>query len=157
ATGATEALAELKIAPVDIVISDMRMPGLDGASLLAKIKEDYPATARLILSGHAERDAILRALPVAHQFLSKPCDATVLRTAIERTCDLHRLLEDEAIRQVVGRLDRLPSVPQTYVELTEAASRPGASTSDFATIIERDPAMSAKVLQLVNSAYFGVA
>lgn len=157
APGAQAALAELGKAPFDIVVSDMRMPGMDGAALLFKVKAEYPGTARLVLSGHADRAAVLRALPVAHQFLSKPCDAVVLRAAIERTCDLHRLLENETVRRVVGNVEKLPSVPRTYTALTEAAANADAGIADFARIVESDPAMSAKVLQLVNSAYFGSA
>lgn len=157
AAGANEALAELEKAPFDVVVSDMRMPGMDGAALLAKTRELYPATARIILSGHSERDAILRSLAVAHQFLGKPCEADHLRAVIERTSALHGMLADENIRRLVGKLERLPSVPRTYAELTEAVALPGTSVSEIADIVRRDPAMSTKILQLVNSAYFGLA
>lgn len=157
AAGATRALAELAKAPVDVIVTDMRMPQMDGAALLARVKEEYPGTARLVLSGHAGRDAVLRGLAVAHHFLSKPCDPDDLRIAIERTCHLLRLLEDQAIRRVVGTLEKLPSVPKTYVALTEAASRSGTGIGEIAKIIQSDPAMSVKVLQLANSAYFGRA
>ena len=151
------ALAELEKTPFNVIVSDMRMPGMDGATLLEKVKDRYPSVARIVLSGHAEQEAVVRALPVAHQFLSKPCDADVLRDVIERTCNLQALLRDDAVRQIVGRLDKLPSVPQSYVELTQATTRANVSLAEIAGIIERDPAMSAKVLQLVNSAYFGLA
>ena len=76
ALGGQAALDELTQRPFDVVVSDMRMPGIDGATLLTRVKEMYPASARIILSGHADRDSIVRALPVAHQFLNRPCDAT---------------------------------------------------------------------------------
>jgi HD-like signal output (HDOD) protein/CheY-like chemotaxis protein len=157
ATSGAEALEVMERSPADVIISDMRMPGMDGAALLAQVKARWPRTARLILSGHAEREAILRALPVTHQFLSKPCDVGVLRVAIERTLEVQTLLHDEAIERVVGQMERLPSLPRTYLELTAAANDMGAGVSDFTRIIQRDPAMSAKALQLVNSAYFGCA
>jgi HD-like signal output (HDOD) protein len=157
ATGGEAALAELRRQPFDVVVSDMRMPGMDGAALLGQVKEEFPATARLVLSGHAEREAVMRALPVAHQYLSKPCDADTLRVAIERTCDLQRLLADESIRKVVGKVAHLPSVPRTYTALVEAAGDPKTDAGVVAGIVENDPAMSTKILQLVNSAYFGCA
>lgn len=156
AIGADAALEQLKKQPVSIVVSDMRMPGLDGAALLAQVKALYPTVARLVLSGHAERDAFLRAMPVAHQFLAKPCDAQTLRTALERTLQFADALQNEALRGIIGSLDRLPSVPKMYVELTAIAQDPTKGLSDLATVVERDPAMSATVLQVVNSAYFGV-
>ncbi len=156
APGGQAALEELKKSPFDVVVSDMRMPVIDGAALLAQVKQLYPASARIILSGHAEREAVVRALPVAHQFLSKPCDAGLLRIVVERACELQTLLQNENIRQVIGKLDKLPSVPKTYWELTEAAARPDVIIDDLAAIVERDPAMTVKVLQLVNSGYFGL-
>lgn len=157
ALGGQQALVELARAPFDVVVTDMRMPGMDGVALLQKVKELYPATARIILSGHAEREAVVHALPVAHQFLSKPCDAELLRTVIQRASGLQALLQDDKVRQVIGRVDRLPSVPKVYWELTQAAARPEVGLGELARIVEQDSAMAVKVLQLVNSAYFGLA
>jgi HD-like signal output (HDOD) protein len=157
ATGAEGALDELERAPFDVVVSDMRMPGMDGAQLLQVVKDRYPGTARIVLSGHAEREAVMRTLPVAHQYLSKPCEVEQLRSVITRTCNLQALLHDEKIRDVVAHFDALPSAPKLYWEITEAASRPNTSLGDIATIVEKDPALVAKLLQLVNSAYFGLA
>lgn len=141
----------------DVVVSDMRMPGMDGAEFLTEVKRRFPGTARLVLSGHAERAAIVRALPVAHQFLDKPCDTTALRTAVERTCRLQRLLGGEEVRKVVGAITTLPTVPSLYQKLLAVIGDPKASLSDVAKVIEQDPAMSGKVLQLVNSSFFGAA
>ncbi|MEQ1569215.1 MAG: response regulator [Myxococcota bacterium] len=156
-TSGSAALTELARGPFDVIVSDLRMPQMDGSQLLQRVKDRYPAMARIVLSGHAERDTVVRALPVAHQFLSKPCDADVLRVVIERTCALQALLQDEAIRRVVGRIDKLPSVPSTYLDLTRAIGRPEVRVADLAPIVERDPAMAVKVLQLVNSEYFGLS
>jgi HD-like signal output (HDOD) protein len=155
AVGGAEALEELARRPFDVVVSDIRMPGMDGAQLLTTVKDLYPSVSRIVLTGHADRDAAMRVLPVAHQFLTKPCDAGALRVAIERTQALHALLASQEIRDIVGRLHSLPSVPKTYLELTEAARDPNKGLGDLTAIVQRDPAMSTKVLQIVNSAYFG--
>jgi putative nucleotidyltransferase with HDIG domain len=157
ARGSAAALAELELAAYDVIVSDMKMPGMDGPALLQVIKDRYPAAARIVLSGQAERDAVLRALPVAHQFLSKPCDIDLLRAVIDRTCNLQMLLQDDAIRRVVGKLDTLPSVASSYWALTRALQQQEIGLADVAAIVEQDPGMTAKVLQLVNSAYFGLA
>jgi HD-like signal output (HDOD) protein/CheY-like chemotaxis protein len=154
-TGGHEALEALARQPFDVVVSDIRMPEMDGAQLLNRIKADHPSVARIVLTGHADRDAVLRVLPVAHQFLTKPCESGALKIAIERTQALHALLASDEIRGVVGRLVSLPSAPQTYLALTEAARDASTGIADLTAIVERDPAMSTKVLQLVNSAYFG--
>jgi len=157
ATSAEAALAEFASSAFDIIVCDMRMPGMDGATLLGRIKDDYPETTRIVLSGQADREGIVRALPVTHQFLSKPCEGDVLRGVLERTCRLRALLVNDTVKKIIGRVHRLPSVPGIYWELVNAASLPDVGAADIAAIVEREPAMTAKVLQLVNSAYFGLA
>jgi HD-like signal output (HDOD) protein len=152
-----DALAELGKAPFDVIVTDMRMPGMDGGTLLRHVKDAHPTIARIVLSGHAEQDCVMRSLAVAHQFLSKPCDGDVLQAVIERTCNLQALLQDEATRKAVGQVDKLPSTARTYWALTDAVRKPDVGTAVLAGIVEEDPAMPAKVLQLVNSAYFGLS
>jgi HD-like signal output (HDOD) protein len=157
AVGGPAAIAEFDRSTFDVVVTDMRMPGMDGAELLQRIKETHPRTARIVLSGQAEREAVMRALPVAHQFLSKPCDVGQLRLAIQRTCNLQALLHDESVRTLIGQLDKLPSAPQLYWDITNAATQTNISLDDIAQIVERDPAFTAKLLQIVNSAFFGLS
>jgi HD-like signal output (HDOD) protein len=155
ALGGQVALEEIRKEPFDIVVSDMRMPGVDGAMLLNVIKDECPATVRIMLSGHADREAIVRALPALHQLLSKPCDAATLRGAIERSLDGADVDRDAKIRRIVGGVDKLPTPPDIYFDLTRLMQSPASSVSDVARVVTRDPALSAKLLQLVNSAYFG--
>ncbi len=155
ALGGEAALDELRKAPFDVIVSDMRMPGMDGPTLLSTVKRDYPNIVRIVLSGHAEQTAIFRALPVAHQFLAKPCEPERMCAVVERACRLQALLSDETLRLAVGNIERLPSLPATYQALMEAMAMPNASARSIARIIEQDSAMAAKILQLVNSACFG--
>jgi HD-like signal output (HDOD) protein/ActR/RegA family two-component response regulator len=155
ALGGQLALDEIRKAPFDIVVSDMRMPGMDGAMLLNAIKDECPATVRIMLSGHADREAIVRALPALHQLLSKPCDANTLRGAIERSLDGSNVDRDMRIRRIVGGVDKLPTPPQLFFELSQLMQSPTTSVADVAKVVTRDPGLSAKLLQLVNSAYFG--
>ncbi len=156
APGGEAALALMEASPFDVIVSDMRMPGMDGASLLWRVREVHPEVVRIVLSGHTELSTALRVVPVAHQFLAKPCDAEMLRVAIERACHLKALLSDDSIRRTVTALGDLPSVPRTYEALTQALADPDASLQLVAKIVEQDVGISAKVLQLVNSAFFGI-
>jgi HD-like signal output (HDOD) protein/CheY-like chemotaxis protein len=155
-TGGDSALNELLAAPYDVIISDMRMPGMDGATLLRKVQEDYPHIVRIVLSGQTENEISRRMVHVAHQFLSKPCDGRELQQVIEHACDLQALLEQPALRQVVGQIGQLPVKPSLYTKLVQILENPNSSLSDAATLIEKDLATSAKMLQLVNSAFFGL-
>src|SRR3979411_3026664 len=86
------ALDELAKTPADVLVSDMRMPGMDGWELLAEVRKLYPQTVRLVLSGHADARSIMRAVGTAHQYLAKPCESGALKAAISQTHMLRALL-----------------------------------------------------------------
>jgi HD-like signal output (HDOD) protein len=157
AVGGEAALQACEAGAFDVVISDMRMPGMDGATLLGHIRDRFPSTVRIVLSGYSDSGLSTRAVPVAHRFLAKPCSGAELQATIERVCILQDLLSKAELRQVVGTVGELPSLSSTYTSLLEAVKNPNTSIVQVAEIIERDMAMSAKVLQLVNSAFFGLA
>lgn len=151
------ALAACEQAPFDVVVSDMRMPGMDGAALLAEVQRRHPDTVRIVLSGHADRAGAARAARVAHQFLAKPTDAAGLTETIERACQLRDTLSSPGIREILGRIGSLPALPTLYMNLVEVLNRPNAQVEEIAAIISRDIGMSTKVLQLVNSTMFGIS
>jgi HD-like signal output (HDOD) protein/CheY-like chemotaxis protein len=155
AVGAEGALEIIRNEPIDVVVTDMHMPGVDGPMLLGAIKEDNPDIVRIMLCPLSEIDSVFVALPVSHQILSKPLDADALWNAIERIYALRELLTD-SLRKKIGSLQQLPSVPTVYLEMMSAMSRFDVTPNKIARIIERDAAMSAKTLQLVNSACFGL-
>ncbi|HEY0253097.1 MAG TPA: HDOD domain-containing protein [Kofleriaceae bacterium] len=155
ALGGEEALAYLEGGRFDVVVSDMRMPKIDGAQLLTIVQERWPATCRIVLSGHAEREAMLRVLPVMHVFLAKPCDPKTLRSAIERLLSVSAHTEDQALRSLIGRVDKLPTPPRLYQTLTKLANDPRASLDDIHRAIAADTAFAAKIMQIANSAAFG--
>ncbi len=157
AVGGEAALQAFETGTFDVVITDMRMPGMDGATLLGHIRDRFPGTARIVLSGYAEGALATRALPVAHRFLTKPCGAAELQDAIERVCALQEILCAPQLRKIIGAIGELPSLSRTYASLTRAVADPNTSISRIADIIEQDLAMSAKVLQLVNSAFYGLS
>jgi HD-like signal output (HDOD) protein len=156
ALGGKAALEALAAEPFDVIVSDMRMPNMDGATLLAAVREAYPDIVRIVLSGHTEVGLEIRAVQVAQQFITKPCTPETLRGVISRACNLQSLLVDATIRAVVGTMEALPSLPRLYSALTQAVSDPDVSLHDIGDIVGQDVAMCAKVLQLVNSAFFAL-
>lgn len=156
AVGGEAGLRELEERPFDVLVTDMRMPGIDGATLLRRAQDLQPEMVRIVLSGYAEEEAVLRTLPVAHQFLNKPCEAGVLENVIERACNVQLLLNDPGIRARIGRIDALPALPRNYIALNKALADDYANLQDIARVIEQDIGMSAKLLQIVNSAFFGL-
>ncbi len=153
---AEEALVVLAREPVDAILTRLALPTLDGVALLGRVKSDFPSVVRLLVVDDSKGDTV-RALPVAQQVVHTlqiaGGDDSIVEV-LERCRLLRDTFASEAIHRVVGRLERLPSVPRTYWALTRAATRRDSSIADFAAVVESDPAMSLKVLQLVNSAFF---
>ena len=155
ATSGPAALQLLAASPFDVVVSDMRMPDMDGATLLSLVKERHPTTMRVILSGQTDAEAALRVLPVAHQFLHKPTETVALLEILSRMTATKEVLVDERVRAAVGALGALPTLPAIYTELLRIASMDDASAGELVRVVERDPAVVMKLLQVVNSAFFG--
>lgn len=154
--GGEEALTLLSENHIDIIVTDMRMPGIDGATLLGKVIKQYPHMIRIVLSGHSDQEMVLRSTKFAHQFLAKPCDAETLKNTIERTCQLRDILRNETLLKIVTGLKTLPSSPSLYNRIIEEIQSPNVSLKKIGDIIAKDVAMTARVLQLVNSAFFGL-
>jgi HD-like signal output (HDOD) protein len=156
AEGSEAALNDLKTREFDVVVTDMRMPGMDGAKLLSEVRRDYPHIVRIVLSGHSDQELILSSVVQAHQYLSKPCDPELLKQTIGRACALRDLLSNNSLMLLVSQMQRLPSLPSLYMELMQELETPEPSTRRIAAIISKDPGMTAKILQMVNSAFFGL-
>jgi len=150
------ALELLETRPFDVIVSDMRMPEMDGPALLTHVRDRFPGVVRIVLSGHTSLASALRAVPVAHQFLLKPCDPVLLRATVDRACDLKHLLGSEVILQTVGAMRDLPALPRTYAALVQALADPDIGLEYVGRIVEQDISLAARVLQLVNSALFGL-
>ncbi len=155
--GGRQALEFMAANPVDVIISDMTMPGMDGADLLSQVTIRHPDTVRIVLSGHAEREAILRLVGPAHQYISKPCNPDELRVAVARAIALRELLCNERLKQLTTRVKSLPSIPALHHQLTEELKNDDASLECVGEIISHDIGMTTKMLQLVNSAFFGLS
>jgi HD-like signal output (HDOD) protein len=151
-----KALEILAAERFDVVVSDMRMPGMDGAQLLSEVMARHPQVVRIILSGQSDHEFVLRSVGPAHQFLSKPCDPQVLHGVVARACALRDLVASEPLRKVISNVRSLPSPPGLYLQLVEELKSDQASMQRVGEIIGGDVGMSAKVLQLVNSAFFGL-
>jgi putative nucleotidyltransferase with HDIG domain len=149
------ALQDLAKEPADVLITDMRMPGMDGWQLLREVKQRHPKCVRLILSGHSDARSIMRTVGTAHQYLAKPCDSVSLKAAISAAYQLRQLLNSDRLAHLVGRVGMLPSAPKAFQEILACLQSPAASIADASRIIGGDVSMTANVLKLVNSAFFG--
>ncbi|CAB1056565.1 hypothetical protein D1BOALGB6SA_1302 [Olavius sp. associated proteobacterium Delta 1] len=156
ASSAAEALAILDHNPMDVIISDMKMPEMDGSQLLAEVKQRHPHIVRLILSGHVEQETTIQSIQFAHQCLSKPCDVELLKQTLAKLFSLRDILSDDSIKKIVSQIESLPSLPSIYTEIMAEMRSDDPSIENVGAIIERDLSMTAKILQVVNSVFFGL-
>jgi HD-like signal output (HDOD) protein len=156
AESSKQALEILASEPFDVIVSDLRMPEMDGEQLLAQVKSKHPQVVRIILSGHVEQETTFKSVRLAHQSLSKPCDADILKQKLNQLFALRSLLEDESIKRIVSQTETLPSLPKVYTEVIQEVQSADPSIKKIGEIISSDLGMTAKILQIVNSAFFGL-
>ncbi len=151
---ALDALAE---EPYDVVVADLSMPGADGVELLTCVRDLYPDAVRLLVCNPSEQSEMLQSVGPAHQYLAKPVDPIQFRESIARAGLLGKRLSKPGLKALVSKISTLPSLPAVYVEMLSELRRRDASVRRVADLVGHDVAMTAKVLQLVNSSFFGLA
>src|SRR5688572_29839281 len=154
--GGNQALQEMARNPYCVVVSDMRMPGMNGAQLFELVAKNYPQTVRIILSGHADKNLIIQCVSTAHQFLAKPCEPEALKAAIARARSFENSIKSSVLKELIAKMQTLPSVPSLFHEITQKVRDETCSLEDIGEIIAKDVGMAAKLLKLVDSAFFGL-
>ena len=155
ANGGEDALALIDVKKFDVVVTDMRMPAINGAQLLNHVMRKWPHTIRIILSGYSDLSEVVNCVGLTHQFLEKPCSLDDLKDCLKRVTQVKTRLTNDSLCELASSLKNLPSVPELYLEIADALQSPTASSQRIAEIASKDPAISAKLLQLSNSAFFG--
>jgi HD-like signal output (HDOD) protein len=149
-----QALCEFQTKPYDVIVSDIRMSAMHGTRLLRTVSERWPEAARIAIFGVPDPEQVTHLAPIAHQFLSKPCEPSVLEQVIERSLGLQELLPEPKLRAMVGRARRLPPLRQAYARLLTAVLSEEPKSHEVAQIVVSDTVIAAKVLQMVNFAFF---
>jgi len=140
---------------IDVIISDMRMPGINGLQLLQKTRELHPAIMRIVLSGQADNEDIIKSVMPIHQYLTKPCEFDTIRNTISRILALKTILSNHELLEYITKRKNLPSLPDLYKKVMDKINSPDSTLKEIGEIVEKDIGMSAKILQLVNSSFFG--
>ncbi len=149
-------LAEIKRSPYEVLVTEVDLPEMDGAEVLSKIRRKYPKTVRFILANESSKDRVLKEMLGAHQFLTKPIDPSTLKDTIERSIALDAWIGSSKLRELVARVRSFPSLPSLYLDVLAALRSTSATPEEVGAIIAKDMAMTTKLLQVLNSAYFGL-
>jgi HD-like signal output (HDOD) protein len=154
-TSGSEALQALRDAPHDVVVSDMRMPGMDGAELLTHVSRQHPEVARVVLSGHTEPEAAIKVAVAGHRFLTKPSDADGVVAVIEQLLVTTSGTHPAEVRRIAGGVRALPTLPVHAERFQALLQAPEIDLSSAIHAASHDVGLTAKLLQLSNSAFFG--
>lgn len=155
AVSPTDALQILDKEPIDVVVSETVYSGQNGLDFLKNVRESYPGCVRIILSGYSDQDVVVKTVDLAHQYLAKPCEDDELEATIRRAIMMKELLENEALKEALSRIDSLPTLPAIYIQLMEELGSEDASIEKIGDIISKDVGLSVKILKLINSSFFG--
>ncbi len=151
------ALEKLSEQQFDAIVTDMHMPVMDGIQLLDLVSKTTPGVMRFVLSGNVTDTQVMRSTGLVHQMIPKPSDMDNIFNIVERACRLRDMLTNPQLLRLVTGIKNLPSVPLLYNRLLRELESPNVSTQSVGNIIAQDTAMTAKILQLVNSAFFGLS
>jgi HD-like signal output (HDOD) protein len=154
-TSAAEALATLEKEMVDVIITDLCMPEVDGAALLEEVRARYPTILRFILSGEARPEIMLKATRMAHQYLSKPCETALLHKTIIDTLARMEAITNPEVSKTISRLEGVPSRQASLAEFLRLLNDNNAPLDQIATSLKKDPGLCARLLKVSNSPYFG--
>jgi putative nucleotidyltransferase with HDIG domain len=152
-----EGLELLEHTPMDIVVSDLAMPQMSGADFMTQVMHGHPESMRIVISGHADQLTVAQCLMFGHRYFHKPFDLKNLTNVLRRICQLKQLVSNEKIKRIISGLGALPTPPELYLRLTQALNSEDSSIEDIAEIVKEDPGLTVKLLQIVNSAAFGVS
>ena len=156
ANSAKEALEILEKNEVELLITDIRMPEMDGFELLREVKANYPLTLRVALSGYTDNNKVFNALEdnLAKIYLFKPWDNRELLNIIDQLFELESLLKNKNLLNLINNVDKLPTVPNLYTELSNLVEK-DANVDQISKKIEEDQSIASRVLRVANSAFYG--
>lgn len=156
AEGGRAAIGILEHEDIQVVVTDMKMPEIDGYDLLLRVKDRWPHIVRIVLSGHSERESIVKTATLAHQYLSKPSSSELIKETIDKALHLNDILFNENARRVLSQIDALPSPPDLYNKIIQIIESPTGSISQVGKLVAQDIGISANILKQVNSSFWGL-
>lgn len=157
ATSGKQALEIMSEQEIDIIITDYKMPEMNGVALLSIIKDSHPAVIRILLSGYSDDDATVKSTAIAHQFLRKPISPEILEEKLNDLISISKFVQNPDIKNIVNEISVLPTLPDVYIEIDRALNSPETDLAHINKIIMKDVGLSTKILQVVNSAFFGIS
>ncbi|HXR07075.1 MAG TPA: HDOD domain-containing protein [Candidatus Acidoferrum sp.] len=139
-----------------VVVADAELADVSGLELLDQFLQRQPSAHRFVLSEVSDTEATVKCVGKPHHHLLRPLSARTLLNALEQAFAHEVWLPSRAVHGLIAQMRHVPSPPSTYFKVVEEIRSPRASLEKIGELIAEDPAITAKVLQLANSAVFGL-
>ncbi len=152
-----QALLAMSMYRFAAVVAGQMFTGQGDRHIFRRVRESHPSAVRILLNESNEGDINLGAVGLAHQVIPKPTDASVICDTIQCALRLGDLFLTREFRNQIAGIESLPTPPATYQELVREFQNPEVRIDRVVDIMSKDLALIAKLLQIVNSAYFGVS
>jgi len=152
-----EALALLEEGEFGAIFADLVSGPLATAQFLHEVWKKHPKTVRYLMAQTIDTDVMVTCVLGAHQYLQQPVNEEFLRSALERVEFINRLVRNPRIQSLVSRMRTLPSRPSLYLEVMRELRSSNANAKIVGELVAKDLAISTKLIQVVNSAYYGLA
>ncbi|HWD19711.1 MAG TPA: response regulator [Verrucomicrobiae bacterium] len=137
------------------IVSAFKLPDMTGLELLDNLMDRQPKASRIILSDASESRSTVECIGRAHHHLFKPCELETLKKALDRAGN-ERWAPSDALKGLLGGMRQVPSPPTIYFQVVAEMQSKNVSLEKVAELVEQDPALTAKILQLANSAVFSL-
>lgn len=156
AENGAEALSMLAEENADLIVSDLKMTGMDGYELLRIVREKYPSMIRVVLSGNFDEGMLLKIQhkSLARLYLLKPWHNEELLASIRQLFEVEKMLQKRNLLVMINKIGTLPSPSKTYNRF-KALVEQGAGLKEIASVLEEDLSIAAKILQIANTAFYG--
>lgn len=151
-----EALGWIEQGPFTAVVADVHLSDTGGLDVLDEVMRCQPRALRVVLSDLDDTESTMKCVGKGHHHLMKPCDVATLLRALELAIAMESWLPSVAVQGVISRMRWTPSPPALYFQIVSEIQSPSASVERIGALIAQDQAVTAKVLQLANSAVFGL-
>ncbi|GGW56948.1 HDOD domain-containing protein [Alishewanella tabrizica] len=139
----------------DIIICDYQMPDVNGEQVLLEAITHYPSAVRVLLTGDTSEQIVTRACEFSHHLLGKPFSEQHLTAIFECVERLQQLPFTSHSRAQLGQLQSLPVLPEFVKSIKQALQAPEVDLTYVAKLLQHEPALAAKLMQIANSAFMG--
>lgn len=152
----TTAMESMTAVPAAAMLVGAQIPPTQVVELVNDIARGFPNTQRFVLFDLADKQFLKHCVGLPPQCLPKESGPEIVEEVLQRAFQLEAWMANEPVKKLVSLMRKSPSMPSLYNKILHELQSPSAGLEDVGLLIRSDPALCAKMLQLVNSAFFGL-